>query len=129
MATNTTPLRTRMLGISWLNMVIGAVVFITPFLTATRAPEFWSGILVGLLIVGLEIFDVWAETHQRPGDARGPEYVNALAGAWLVLYPLFAGSATAYLAVNVAAGLVLIVAALYNAALAGRAGAARPIRT
>lgn len=122
----TTPLRTRMLGISWLNMVIGAVVFITPFVTATRTPELWSGVLIGLLIVGLEVFDVWAETHQRARDARGPEYVNALAGAWLVLYPLFANSATAYLAVNVGAGLVLIVAALTNAALAGRAATPRP---
>lgn len=115
------------MGASWLNIVLGAVVFLTPFFTTTSTAALWSGILVGALIIALEIYDLYAESTNKEDRVAGPEVINVLAGIWLIAFPFFTAASTAYLWINVIAGIVLAISAGYNVRNANRYSTGRPV--
>lgn len=107
---------------SWTNLVLGAIVFITAFLTPGSTVAIWSAILTGLVIGGLAIFDLYEESVGDAGRVQAPSVVNALAGTWLVISAFVLTASSTYSWVVGVAGAITVLVSWYNAVQAKRTG-------
>lgn len=102
-------------GAGWLNIVIGALVFLTPFFTATTAQgPLWSGLLSGAAVILLAGFNVYAGAKRNTENAFGPAILNVLIGIWVLLSGFVLATALTYTWTMAVLGAVLIVSAGYN---------------
>lgn len=109
------PERRKLVGASGLNLLLGAIVFLSPFLTTTSQAAFWGAIVIGGLIVALELYALWAETQAKPrAHISSAETVNLLAGLTLMAFAVFVRASTGYTWTNFLAGMVVTGAAVYN---------------
>jgi hypothetical protein len=112
---------TRVLGGAWLNVAVGIVIFLSPFLTGEmRQAPMWNALLVGALVVVLAGYNVWSARRNLARGVTGAATVNVLAGLWMIMYSLVAAVNFNYRWLNVAMGVILVVAAGYNAWAASR---------
>jgi hypothetical protein len=110
----TTPYRSSDGGsASWLNIVLGIWVIISPFALAfgmfPRA--MWNNVATGAAIVILAI--IRTSTPQQPGWS----WSNAILGIWLIISPfVLAFAMPVALWNNVILGIIIAIVALANAA-------------
>jgi hypothetical protein len=100
--------------LSWLNMAVAAVVLAAAGLFALPAWSFWTALLVGGIVLGLEMFDEWAETRGLAAEVVGPESVVLVAALWLVGTVLVVGGPPAFVTIGVVGGLLLVVTSSMN---------------
>ena len=70
----------------WINLILGFLLVISPWLfgfTATTS-AMWNAVILGVIIAALSILAISAY-------ARWEEWVNALAGLWVLFSPWFLG--------------------------------------
>lgn len=112
--------QTKMMSASWVNLIVGAVVFLTPFFTPVSTAALWGAVLVGGLIVLLEVYALYAEKEAKATHVSGTETVTLLAGLWLIGYPFFVTASMTYLWISVVGGLIVAAGAAYNLVVANR---------
>ncbi|PSG96701.1 hypothetical protein BRD56_09480 [Thermoplasmatales archaeon SW_10_69_26] len=110
---------TAMKSASWTNLVLGAIVFATPFFTGATGAALWSAVIAGGLIALLAAFDVYEESADAAERVRGPSMVNVVAGAWLLVGAFVLGASMAYAWVTGLAGAIVVATSWYNASKAG----------
>jgi hypothetical protein len=98
-------------GISWINILLGIWVLISPFvLTFTSPSAIWNNVVAGIIVGILAIIRL--STHHQPGWS----WINVLLGIWLIISPFVLAFATgAAMWNNVILGIIIGVLALSNA--------------
>ncbi len=102
-------------SLSWLNMLIAAIVLAAAAIYTLPGWSFWTAVLVGVIVVALEGFDEWSERDGREEEVVGPEAVVVLAGLWLAISVLVTGGPTTFVALAFVAGFLIATGALLNA--------------
>ncbi len=95
-------------GSSWVNILLGIWVIISPFVLAFHSPKgVWSNVITGV-IVGILALVRWS-MHQT-----GWSWLNIILAVWLVISPfvLFLGNAAMWN--NVILGIIIAALALSN---------------
>jgi hypothetical protein len=95
-------------GVSWINIVLGIWVIISPFLVQfTRFPAaMWNNVIVGIVIAILAIIRT-----SVPRQA-GWSWVNVILGIWMIISPFALGAmTTAILWNNIILGIVIALIA------------------
>jgi SPW repeat-containing protein len=98
----------RNVGSSWVNILLGVWVIISPFVLGMNVPKaIWNNVIAGALVVILAITRL--SMHQR-----GWSWPNLLLGIWLVISPfvLFLGGPAMWN--NVVLGVIAAALALTN---------------
>jgi hypothetical protein len=98
----------RKVGSSWVNILLGIWVIISPFVLGMNVPKaIWNNVIAGALVVILAI--VRLSMHQR-----GWSWLNLLLAIWLVISPfvLFLGGPAMWN--NVILGIIIAALALTN---------------
>jgi hypothetical protein len=111
--------------LNWLLVVTGLWELLSPFILGYSAmtAALWNAIVVGFLLIVLAGWTALSSQDLR--TVRGLDWINALAGLWLVLFP-FIWSYTATVAVlwnSIIVGVVVIVLAVLAAIRSGRPAA------
>jgi len=107
--------RTGISTAAWLNIVLGALIFLTPFFTGeTAAAPLWNGLLVGAVVMLLAGINAYEGAARHTERAYGPAVANVVLGVWAFLSGFFLVVGTAYLWSMVAYGTILVVSAGYN---------------
>ena len=70
----------------WINLILGLLLVISPWLFGFVATTsaMWNAVILGVIIAALSILAISAY-------ARWEEWVNALAGLWVIFSPWFLG--------------------------------------
>ena len=70
----------------WINLILGLLLVISPWLFgfAATTSAMWNAVILGVIIAALSIAAISAY-------ARWEEWVNALAGLWVLFSPWFLG--------------------------------------
>ncbi len=100
-------------GASWINIVLGIWVIVSPFVLAfAQFPRaMWNNVATGALVGILAI--IRAGTPQQPGWS----WMNVLLGIWLIISPFVLAFANGVaLWNNVILGIIIIITAWANAA-------------
>jgi len=95
-------------GVSWINIVLGIWVIISPFVVQfTRFPAaMWNNVIVGIVIAILAIIRT-----SVPGQT-GWSWVNVILGIWMIISPFALGAmTTGILWNNVILGIVIALIA------------------
>lgn len=102
-------------GAAWLNIVLGALILLTPFFTnQTDVGPLWSAVLAGAAVIILAGFNAYTATQRHTERAYGPAVVNVLLGLWVFVSPFVFVVSTAYMTSMLIYGVILVVAAGYN---------------
>jgi hypothetical protein len=100
-----TPARSRN-GSSWLNVLLGVWVIISPFVLAIHSPRgMWNNIIIGAVISILALIR-WGT--RQPGLS----WLNLILAIWLVVSPFVLFLAGAAMWNNVILGIIIAAAAL-----------------
>jgi hypothetical protein len=96
---------------SWLNILLGIWVIISPFVLAFPSPKaMWSNVATGIVVGILAI--VRSSVRNQPGWS----WINVILGIWLILSPFVFGVVSgAALWNNVILGIIIAAIALSNA--------------
>jgi|SRR6516225_6109093 hypothetical protein len=98
----------RRLGSSWVNIVLGIWVIISPFILGVHSPNVvWSNVVAGVL-VGILALLRWS-MHQP-----GWSWLNLILGIWLVISPFVLFLSGAAMWNNVILGIIVAALALTN---------------
>ena len=98
----------RKAGSSWVNILLGIWVIISPFVLGIHSAKgIWNSIVVGV-VVGILALIRWGV--RQPGWS----WLNLILGIWLVLSPFVLFLGTAAMWNNVILGVVIAAAALTN---------------
>ena len=97
----------RRYGSSWVNVLLGIWVIISPFVFGMNVKGIWNNVTVGALVGILAILR-WS--MRQPGWS----WVNLMLGAWLVISPFVRFLGIAAMWNNVAVGIVIAALALTN---------------
>lgn len=101
----------------WFDLFLGLVVVAAPALGGAQGFALVSHVFVGLLVIGLALFDEASAKPEREGrrSVAVTEGIQALAGLWLFLYPfLFLRTiGLGFMGVTMFAGLALMASAGY----------------
>jgi hypothetical protein len=101
-------------GTSWLNIVLGIWVIISPFVVQfARLPAaMWNNVIVGIVIAVLAIIRTSAPRQ------TGWSWVNVILGIWMIISPFVLGvMTTALFWNNIILGIVIALIAWGNASL------------
>lgn len=99
-------------GVSWINIVLGIWVIISPFVVQfARLPAaMWNNVIVGIVIAILAIIRTSA-SHQT-----GWSWANVILGIWMIISPFALGAmTTAVLWNNILLGIVIALIATGSA--------------
>lgn len=99
-------------GPSWINIVLGIWVIISPFVVQfTRFPAaMWNNVIVGIVIAILAII------RQSVPRQTGWSWVNVILGIWMIISPFALGAMTAaILWNNIILGIVIGLIAIGSA--------------
>jgi SPW repeat-containing protein len=95
-------------GSSWVNILLGIWVIISPFVLGIHSPRgMWSNIVTGVLVVILAVIR-WA-MHQP-----GWSWLNLILAIWLVISPFVLFLSGAAMWNNVIMGILICALALTN---------------
>lgn len=94
---------------SWLQMVLGVVLFVTPTFTQATGFAYWSATVLGVLVAATGAYDEWAESHARAHTVALPSMLTMVVGLWLVVFPLFASPGPVYTVLTASAGALLVL--------------------
>ena len=96
------------LGSSWVNILLGIWVLISPFVLGILTPNgTWSNVITGAVVVILAIIR-WS-MHQS-----GWSWLNLILGIWLVISPFVFFLSAAAMWNNVILGVIIAAFALTN---------------
>jgi SPW repeat len=97
-------------GSSWVNILLGIWVLISPFVLTLALPRaIWNNVVTGFVVGILAIIRV------RVPNQTGWSWINALLGIWLIISPFVLGFASgAGLWNNVILGIIVAAFALSN---------------
>ena len=96
------------LGSSWVNILVGLWIVISPFVLGLHAPKaIWNNVVTGILVVALAVIR-WA--IGQPGWS----WINLFLGIWLVISPFALVLGTAAMWNNVILGIIVGAFALTN---------------
>ena len=101
-------------GPSWLNIVLGIWVIISPFVVqfAQLPAAMWNNVIVGIVIAVLAI--IRTSVPRQPGWS----WVNVILGIWMIISPFALGvMTTAILWNNIILGIVIALVASGSASL------------
>lgn len=102
-------------GAAWLNIVLGALVLLTPFFTGQTAQfPLWSAVLSGAAVIALAGYNVYAASQRHTERAGGPAVANVLVGLWVLVSGFVLAVSTAYVSSMALYGAIIVLAALYN---------------
>jgi SPW repeat len=95
---------------SWLNVLLGIWVIVSPFVLNYRVPRVvWSDVVAGALVLVIAL--VRASTHQQ-----GWSWINLVLGIWIIISPFVLGFLSeAEMWNNIALGIIIGAIALHNA--------------
>jgi hypothetical protein len=95
---------------SWVNIILGIWVLISPFVLALTLPRaIWNNVILGIVVGILAIIRCIVRNQV------GWSWINALLGLWLIISPFVLNFAsTAGLANNVILGIIIGAFALSN---------------
>lgn len=98
-------------AISWVNIILGIWVLISPFVLAFTFPRsIWNNVATGIVVGILAIIRL--STREQPGWS----WVNVVLGIWLIISPFVLAFATgAALWNNVILGIIIAAIALSSA--------------
>jgi len=99
-------------GVSWINIVLGILVIISPFVVQfTRFPAaMWNNVIVGIVIAVLAII------RNSVPRQTGWSWVNVILGIWMIISPFALGAmTTAVLWNNIILGIVIALIATGSA--------------
>jgi SPW repeat-containing protein len=99
-------------GVSWINIVLGIWVIISPFVVQfTRFPAaVWNNVVVGIVIAILAIIRTSVPRQ------TGWSWVNVILGIWMIISPFALGAmTTAVLWNNITLGIVIALIATGSA--------------
>lgn len=99
---------------SWLNLVLGVVIFLAPLATGETALTTGTAMLAGLVIFVLALIEERSESTGRPARVLGTSIVNVLVGIGLMAWPFAVATSTAFLATSLTVGIALAVAEVFN---------------
>ena len=93
-------------GNSWVNLLLGIWVIISPFVLGIHAPKgIWNNVITGV-VVGVLAIIRWS-MHQS-----GWSWVNLILGIWLVISPFVLFLSSTAMWNNVIVGIIIAAAAL-----------------
>jgi formate hydrogenlyase subunit 4 len=95
-------------GPSWLNILLGIWVIISPFVVqfAQLPAAMWNNVIVGIIIAVLAI--IRTSVPRQPGWS----WVNVILGIWMIISPFVLGAmTTAILWNNIILGIVIAIVA------------------
>lgn len=93
-------------GTSWVNIVLGMWVLISPFVLATQSfKTIWNNVLTGAVIGILAL--IRSRMH-RPGWS----WLNLILGIWLVISPFVLFASGVAIWNNIIAGIIIAASAL-----------------
>jgi hypothetical protein len=107
-------------GASWLNVLLGIWVIISPFVVQfARLPAaMWNNVIVGIVIAILAL--IRTSTPQQIGWS----WANVILGIWMIISPFALGTmTTAILWNNIILGIVIAIVASANASMRAHATA------
>jgi SPW repeat len=99
-------------GVSWINIVLGIWVIISPFVVQfTRFPAaMWNNVIVGIVIAALAIIRTSVPRQ------TGWSWANVILGIWMIISPFALGAmTTAILWNNIILGIVIALIATGSA--------------
>ncbi|HEX5491953.1 MAG TPA: SPW repeat protein [Candidatus Udaeobacter sp.] len=99
-------------GVSWINIVLGIWVIISPFIVQfTQFPAaMWNNVIVGIVIAVLAIIRTSVPRQ------TGWSWVNVILGIWMIISPFALGAmTTAVLWNNIILGIVIALIATGSA--------------
>lgn len=107
-------------GISWINVLLGIWVIISPFLVQfARIPAaMWNNVIVGIVIAILAL--IRSSTPRQSGWS----WANVILGIWMIISPFALGAmTTAILWNNIILGIVIAIVAAANGSMRAHAAA------
>ncbi|HEY7000178.1 MAG TPA: SPW repeat protein [Candidatus Udaeobacter sp.] len=107
-------------GASWLNVLLGIWVIISPFVVQfARLPAaMWNNVIVGIVIAILAL--IRTSTPRQIGWS----WANGILGIWMIISPFALGTmTTAILWNNIILGIVIAIVASANASMRAHATA------
>lgn len=110
----TTEHRKGIQGAAWLNIVLGALILLTPFFTTVGMLPFWSAVLSGAVVIVLAGYNAYEANQRHTERAYGPAIANVVVGLWVLVSPFVFAVTAAYTTALVIFGIALIAAAGYN---------------
>ena len=105
-------------GVSWVNVLLGIWVIISPFMIQfARLPAaMWNNVIVGIVIAILAL--IRSSTPRQPGWS----WANVVLGIWMIISPFALGvMTTAILWNNIILGIVIAIVASANASMRAQA--------
>jgi hypothetical protein len=100
-------LERRNAGSSWVNILLGIWVIISPFVLGMNPKGIWNNVVAGAVVGILAILRL--SMHQR-----GWSWLNLILGIWLVISPFVLFLGTAAMWNNVVLGIIVAAFALTN---------------
>ena len=98
----------RKFGTSWVNVLLGVWVIISPFVLGIESPKgIWNNVVIGVAICILAILRA---TMRQPGWS----WVNLFLGIWLVISPFVLVLGSTVMWHNVILGIIVAAFALTN---------------
>ncbi len=107
-------------GVSWVNVLLGIWVIISPFVVQfARIPAAtWNNVIVGIIIAILAL--IRTSIPRQPGWS----WANVILGIWMIISPFALGTmTTAILWNNIILGIVIAIIASANASMRAHAPA------
>lgn len=107
--------------LSWLVTLVGAweviAAFVLGYTSSTTA--LWDAIIIGLALV---VLGAWAALSNQESTDKSLDWINVLAGIWLIIAPFVLGYSvvTAALWNDIIVGIVVVVLAGWAALTVGR---------
>ena len=101
-------------GASWVNVLLGIWVIISPFIVQfARLPAaMWNNVIVGIIIALLAL------VHTSMPRQSGWSWANVILGIWMIISPFALGvMTTAILWNNIILGIVIALVAAGNASV------------
>jgi SPW repeat len=95
-------------GSSWVNILLGIWVIVSPFVLAFHSPKaVWSNVITGA-VIGILALIRWS-MHQP-----GWSWLNLILGIWLVISPFVLFASGVAMWNNVIVGIIIAASALTN---------------
>lgn len=101
-------------SITGLNIVLGALILVTPFFTATSLGAVWNNVILGAIVMGFAGYGLYTATQGHPKNVVPTAIWNIVVGVYTALSPLWLATGATFAGANVLLGLMLVGAAGYN---------------
>jgi|SRR5579875_2946852 hypothetical protein len=97
--------------VSWVNVAVGVLAIISPFVNGVMSVGArWDIVITGLVIAIFALVEL--SVSSKPQHGRYWPVVNLLAGIWLIISTAFVRDNTGMMWSNVALGILAVVTAL-----------------